>query len=195
MKILRTVLEENMVFDVTEDICVILVRTVLERKSDIKIKLLSQGVKVRVIYADSLKDSRIDLSILVNHIAPNTKSEVFTRTVLRENTEFSFCGNIILESEAGLSLGSLEAKSLADGKNISWEARPNLIIKNKTASALHKESLVNYNQDQVFYLENRGFSQVEAKKALKKAFLSEAIEKTPNIEEQKNLWKLLKLDI
>ncbi|HDQ88830.1 MAG TPA: hypothetical protein ENN92_01640, partial [candidate division WWE3 bacterium] len=61
--------------------------------------------------------------------------------------------------------------------------------------ALHKASLVNYNQDQIFYLENRGFNQAEAKKALKKAFLSEAIEKTPNIEEQKNLWKLLKLDI
>ncbi len=201
MKIVRIIPEENLVLSPTEDSFYILPRINLENSGknnamshfDININLLVEGISVELTYVDILQDQRIILNISVEHKAPKTKSRIIARIILGENASFNFCGNINLASEAGLSLGSLEAKSLVDGKNISWEARPNLLINNKSATATHKASLVDFNQEQMLYLQNRGLDKSEAKNALKRAFLAEAIEKIPSKEEQEKIWQELRL--
>jgi Fe-S cluster assembly scaffold protein SufB len=188
MKIIKLTLEKDIKMDVKEDSCFIILpskkgENKTKKPKNISLKLATKGVRAKLIYANILKEREEEIKIFINHIAADTHSLVIFRAVLEDKSGLRFYGNIDAASKANNCSGLLDIKALSAGKDIAWEAKPNLGVQNNSVDIRHKASLVNYSQEQVFYLKNRGLDEEEAKSALKSAFLQEAFTTMENNEE------------
>jgi Fe-S cluster assembly protein SufD len=161
-------------------------------RQKIILKIIKQDVEINLSLATTIKNKET-LEIQIEHLKPNTKSEVQIRTDLDEGANFNFKGNIFVGEEAEDSKGILNIKGLASGNNIAWNVKPNLEINNEEIDVEHKASLLTFNTKQLNYLRSRGLNQEEAIKTLKKSFLWEAVEKIPDIRIKNNIMEELKL--
>lgn len=196
MKLIKLTLDRDIKMNIVEDSCFIIlpskeVKNKVKKPKNIFLNLATKGVKTKLIYANILKEREEEIKIVINHIAADTHSLVIFRTVLENKASLKFYGNIEVTSMANNCSGLLDIKALSAGKNIAWEAKPNLGVQNNSVDIRHKASLINFNQEQIFYLENRGLEEEEAKSALKSAFLQEAFTTVENNEEINYLIKEL----
>lgn len=161
--------------------------------SQVKLVLQQPKTSTLLVLTRQIKEEKIRINIQVELAAPETHGEIWVRTVLSGKARINLKANLKVTSEAKNSRGKVSIKGLAVGKDIEWKVEPFLEIENNQISAVHKASLITFNDKQLNYLESRGLNKSEAENVLKESFFSEVLEKIPDGEAKQDIINKLNL--
>lgn len=115
------------------------------------------------------KDNNFNYNINVNMDADNSSNNVYLRVV----NEFGYLhiianGNVSKDTKNNILLEDLRGLNFNDNKLI---IEPNMQILSNSVEANHNVTISNVNKDDLFYLNSKGISDLEAIKLLKNGFI------------------------
>jgi len=111
------------------------------------------------------------------HAAPNTKSNVNVRAVLRGRALFSFRGNVKIEKGAKGADAYLRSDALLFDDAKMGDDTPALEILEKDVKAGHAATVGKVDAQMLFYLMSRGISRKQAEEMLVEGFVEPVREK------------------
>jgi Fe-S cluster assembly scaffold protein SufB len=149
----------------------------LEERANCNISLLEIGRNL------GKSDIRLEN---ISH-ASHTFGNILTRCVLLQKAFSSIqCAPIIQKNSQNCS-GHLDQKTLLLSPSARVYSIPFLAVSNNKVSASHKNSLVRFNKEDLFYLQSRGISHSSAIELLLDGFLMEIFRDVP----EKNIQKCI----
>lgn len=171
-------------------------RAILKRKASFHAVHLSAGGKVSRLHAHIClkeKESKTQLKGLFNlagkssahchltieHKAPDTSSLQHFKGILNDCSRSSFEGKIKVDSEAQGTRAYQLNNNLLLSRGAIANSKPNLEIFADDVKASHGATISQLSKDQLFYLETRGLSPIEAKEILLRAYMQEIIQEIP----------------
>ena len=129
-------------------------------------------------------DEQIEQKICVAHKAENTKSFLFARHILSDNSKAVFNGVV----EAGRHCKNISSRQLVNSMLLSPGAKaiskPELKIYCDEVECSHGSTCGGLDEDSLFYLQSRGVNLEDAKKILLHSFATELAKEHP-CEEQR----------
>lgn len=129
-------------------------------------------------------ENKLQININVIHAAPNTKSEVVFKGVLRDRSKIDFKGLIKIEKGAKGTDTWLAAHLLILSDQAKGKVTPSLEILENDIKAGHVATVGKVSDMEMFYLQSRGLSKTQAKNLIVQGFLSSVLQRLP-----KNLQK------
>jgi len=140
-------------------------------------KLIGEGAQA---YLTSIllasKDAYLDVGGGIEFKANNTKGEVISRSVIRDEA------NVILRGElvgSSTSKGHIDCKGLLLSERARGEAIPILKSSTGLAELTHEAALGKISHEELEYLMSKGFSEDEAISLVVRGFLETGLEKLP----------------
>ncbi len=121
----------------------------------------------------------LDIKINVTHTAPNTKSEIILKGVLRDLSQVNFEGLVKIEKGAKGTNTWLAAHLLILSDQAKGKAIPSLEILENDIKAGHATTVGKVNDLELFYLQTRGLSKEQAKNLIVQGFLSSVLQRFP----------------
>src|SRR3989344_3994114 len=125
------------------------------------------------------------LEVYITHAAPNTKSNVNVRAVLRGKSTFAFRGNVKIEKGAKGADAYLRSDALLFDDAKMGDDTPALEILEPDEGAGHAATIGKVDERMLFYLMSGGLTRVEAEKLLVQGFtkpILERIKAAPNMK-------------
>lgn len=146
-------------------------------RTSVKVQLAEENAEAEIYgLARNQGDEESHVHVLVEHIAPHTRSRQHFKTVLKEKSRFSFEGKIYVHPEAQKT----EAYQLNNNLILSNEAvanaKPNLEIFADDVKASHGATVGQLDAEELFYLRSRGLSLEQAKEWLIEGFCKEILD-------------------
>ena len=144
----------------------------------INVILAGENAQVEVIgLAMGKGDDNKSLELYVTHAAPNTKSNVNVRAVLRGKSSFAFRGNVKIEKGAKGADAYLRSDALLFDDAKMGDDTPALEILEPDVKAGHAATIGKVDEQMLFYLMTRGISRKQAEKLLVEGFIGPIKEK------------------
>lgn len=128
------------------------------------------------------------------HLAPETKSEIFSKSISIYGGETSFRGLIKVKKGAAGSKAKMRCESLIMDSKSKASAEPKIDIQEPDVVVTHEASTGKLEDSQIFYLQLRGLSKKEAESILIHGFF-EPIIKDMSLEYAVELDKLIDLEL
>lgn len=139
---------------------------------DYRVALAGENGAVDLIGGWQLADdSRININIHVEHIAPHCRSSQLFKGVLRDTSRSSFIGKIYVHREAQKTDAFQLNNNLILSDRASAHSEPNLEILADDVKASHGSTTGQFDPNELFYLRTRGLTEQEARALLVDAFL------------------------
>lgn len=113
------------------------------------------------------------LEAYITHAAPNTKSNVNVRSVLRDRSTFAFRGNVKIEKGAKGSDAYLRSDALLFDDAKMGDDTPALEILEPDVKAGHAATIGKVDEQMVFYLMSRGLSRKVAEEMIIEGFVEQ----------------------
>lgn len=171
-------------------------RSILKRKASFHAMHLSAGGKVSRLNAHIClkeKESKTQLKGLFNlserssshchltveHKAPDTHSLQHFKAILRDFSQSSFEGKIKVDPEAQGTRAYQLNNNLLLSRGAIANSKPNLEIFADDVKASHGATVAQLREDQLFYLQTRGLSPIEAREILLNAYAQEIVQEIP----------------
>jgi len=155
-----------------------------DSQSDIRVELCGDGAAFEY---RSLSVSGTRQKIHVVHKAQNTKSFLFARHILNDDSKAVFNGII----EAGKDCQNISSRQLVNSILLSPNARvvskPELKIYCDEIECSHGSTCGGLDEDSLFFLQSRGLDLEEAKGILLHAFAAEIAKEHPDAEQKSYL--------
>ena len=154
-------------------------------KLDIECDLVEENSKCNILSALFLKkNEHQEIKTLVNHLAPNCKSNQKVKNVLSSESKGVYQGKIYVKDIAQKTDAYQLSKALLLDDNAEFNAKPELEIYADDVKCSHGSSSGNIDQDSLHYLMTRGLNRNDSTKLLIKGFLNDVIEfiKSPTIK-------------
>lgn len=107
----------------------------------------------------------------ITHAAPNTKSDVRVKGVLRNQSKFDFRGNVRIEKGAKGSDAYLRSDVLLFDEAKMGDDTPALEILEPEVKAGHAATIGKVDENMIFYLMSRGLSRKQAEKMIIEGFI------------------------
>lgn len=154
------------------------------------------GMALRVIALAVGKNSeKILAPIHIRHVAPNTTSEIFLRSILSGNAVRDGEAVVTIEKGAKGSATRLETRALLLSPKARAKTKPVLEIDENDVKASHAATTGPLDPNALFYLQSRGVNENDAQQLLVWGFLAEGLnrikdKKTRNEIEVKLLSRL-----
>lgn len=120
------------------------------------------------------------LEAYITHAAPNTKSNVNVRAVLRGKSSFDFRGNVKIEKGAKGSNAYLRSDALLFDDAKMGDDTPALEILEPDVKAGHAATVGKVDEQMLFYLMSRGLSKKQAESMLVEGFVQPVLERIEN---------------
>lgn len=130
----------------------------------------------------------LDIKITVIHAAPNTKSEIILKGVLKDLSRVNLEGLVKIEKGAKGTNTWLATHLLILSDQAKGKAVPSLEILENDIQAGHAATIGKVSDAEMFYLQSRGLSKDQAKSLIVEGFLSSVLQKMP-----KNIQSKVKL--
>ncbi|MBI2012801.1 SufD family Fe-S cluster assembly protein [Candidatus Curtissbacteria bacterium] len=111
------------------------------------------------------------LEVYITHAAPNTKSNVNVRAVLRGKSKFDFRGNVKIEKGAKGADAYLRSDALLFDDAKMGDDTPALEILEPDVKAGHAATIGKVDEQMLFYLMTRGLSRNQAERLLIQGFI------------------------
>lgn len=111
------------------------------------------------------------LEAYITHAAPNTKSNVNVRSVLRGKSTFAFRGNVKIEKGAKGSDAYLRSDALLFDEAKMGDDTPALEILEPDVKAGHAATIGKVNEEMIFYLMSRGLTRDQSEKMIIDGFV------------------------
>jgi len=154
-------------------------------KLDIECNLVEENCRCNILSALFLKkDEHQEIKTLVNHLAPNCKSNQKVKNVLSSESKGVYQGKIYVKDIAQKTDAYQLSKALLLDDEAEFNSKPELEIYADDVKCSHGSSSGNIDQDSLHYLMTRGLSRKDSTKLLVKGFLNDVIEfiKSPTIK-------------
>ena len=150
----------------------------LEKDKRLEVVLAGEGAEVEIVGLVIGKGSdERSLETYITHSAPNTKSNVNVRAVLRGKAKFDFRGNVRIEKGAKGADAYLRSDALLFDDAKMGDDTPALEILEPDVKAGHAATIGKVDEQMLFYLMTRGLSRKQAEKLLVEGFVGPIREK------------------
>ncbi len=120
-----------------------------------------------------------DLTSALRNMAPHVKGEIHMKGVMKDQARAVMYGFIRVEREAQQSNSYQLAQGLLLNDGAHCDAIPGLEIEANDVRATHGASIGPIDEEQIFYLQSRGFDREQAKRTIVEGFLTPTLERIP----------------
>lgn len=144
----------------------------LDESKRLEVILAGENARVEVVGLVLGKDDdQKSLEAYITHAAPNTKSDVNVRAVLRGRSTFAFRGNVKIEKGAKGADAYLRSDALLFDEARMGDDTPALEILEPDVKAGHAATIGKVNEQMLFYLMSRGLTRDQAEWLLIQGFI------------------------
>lgn len=134
-----------------------------------------------------------DHHTLIDHLTPNTESELNFRVVLNEKASSAYTGNLKISHDAVKSNAIQENRNLLLSGEAKAESIPELeILTNDVTRCSHGVTISQVDKDQIYYLMSRGIDEHRAEEIIAQGFLEPTLSKIPEGVLKEELLKKIK---
>ena len=146
-------------------------------KLDIECDLVEENSRCNILSALFLNENEHqEIKTLINHLAPNCKSNQKVKNVLSSNSKGVYQGKIYVKNIAQKTDAYQLSKALLLEDNAEFNSKPELEIYADDVKCSHGSTSGNIDHDSLHYLMTRGLNREDSTKLLIKGFLSDVIE-------------------
>ncbi|MBL7662331.1 Fe-S cluster assembly protein SufB [bacterium] len=136
----------------------------------------------------------LDAGAKVVHVAPNTTSEIISKSISKDQGRSSYRGLAkVYEGATGAKV-SVECDALLIGDQCRTDTYPYIEVYEPTAEVGHEASVSKISEEQMFYLQSRGLSEEQARSMIVRGFI-EPIAKELPLEYAVELNRLIELEM
>jgi len=148
----------------------------LAARSTVEVRLAGERAEL-TLAAASLGDRQQvqDTYALVEHLAPDTRTEETFRGIAAGRSRVAFNGRILVARAARGADSRQSLRGLLAGAQAEIDVRPQLEIYTDEVSASHGATAGKLDDQMLFYLLSRGLDRETAQRALKWAFLGDVV--------------------
>jgi len=141
--------------------------------------------------AISNKNQIQDTGAKMIHLAPNTTSNIISKSIAANGGETNYRGTVNISKKAINSKSLIKCDTIILDELSKSDTIPKNIVSNSSSSLEHEATVSKIREDQLFYLMSRGLSEEKAKELLIIGFIDKFKEELP-IEYAVELNSLLK---
>jgi Fe-S cluster assembly protein SufB len=113
------------------------------------------------------------------HVAPDTTSTIISKSVSRGSGRTSYRGALRVEQGAVRSKSTVRCDALLLDEESRSDTYPLMEINEEQVNIGHEASVSKVGEDQLFYLQSRGISEVEATKMIVNGFVEPIVKELP----------------
>ena len=124
------------------------------------------------------------------HIGKNTSSTIVSKGISADESHNTYRGQVLMSPSSDNSRNYTQCDSMLVGNKCSANTFPYIEAHHSSAEVEHEASTSKMNEEQIFYLQSRGFSREEAIQMIVNGFCQEVIKELP-LEFAKEAQKLL----
>lgn len=136
----------------------------------------------------------IDAGAKMIHLAPNTSSEIISKSIAHHGGNATYRGLIEHMPKATNSKSSVECDTIIIDSDSKSDTIPFNIVKNDNSTIAHEATVSKINDEQLFYLMSRGLSEKEATQIIIMGFIDEFTKELP-MEYAVELNRLINLEM
>ncbi len=152
----------------------------------------ARGTCVSVAIAG--RGKHIDAGAKMIHLAPNTKSEIISKSIAHSGGNATYRGIVEHKINATESKSSIECDTIIIDEISKSDTIPFNIVKNDSSTIAHEATVSKINDEQLFYLMSRGLSEEEATQIIIMGFIDEFTKELP-MEYAVELNRLINLEM
>ena len=123
------------------------------------------------------KQQHVDNNTLITHKVPHCTSNELYKYVLDDQSVGAFAGRVLVEHGAQKTVSQMTNQNLTATHEARMFTQPMLEIYADDVKCAHGSTVGQLNDAALFYMQQRGISQREAKLLLQNAFINEVIDK------------------
>ena len=148
----------------------------LSARSTINVQLAGRGADAAISMASLGDKQQIqDAFVLVEHSAPNSKSQQTFRGISAGRARVGFNGMVVVRKDAQGTDSQQSLRGLLAGPDAEIDVRPQLEIYTDDVRCAHGATAGKLDDDMLFYLLSRGIDPATAQRLLKWAFLEDVV--------------------
>lgn len=152
----------------------------------------SRGTCITIAVAD--KNQIQDTGAKMIHLAPHTKSNILSKSIVRGGGEAIYRGTVNITKEAFNSYSNVQCDTVILDKESKSDALPRNIVSNKSSVLEHEATVSKISEEQLFYLMSRGINNEKATELIIMGFIETFRQELP-LEYAVELNKLLKNEL
>jgi len=146
-------------------------------RADYRVTLAGENGEARLNGVNMLAgDKEAHVNVLMEHEQPFCRSMQFFKSALADQSNSSFEGKILVRKEAQKTEAFQLNNNLLLSDRANADSKPNLEIFADDVKASHGSTFGKLDEEQVFYLQARGFSIEEAQSLLIHGFCKEIVD-------------------
>ncbi len=145
-------------------------------RSNIKINMQGEGADCKLFGANLAKDnSTISTNTVVEHLVANCTSDEHYKNISADNAVCDFAGTIFVNDDAQKTSALQRNDNIILSNSAKAYTKPQLEIYADDVKCNHGSTVGQLNELAMFYMMQRGISQIEAKKLLLTGFLNDIL--------------------
>ena len=146
-------------------------------RTSIHVELVEENSEAELYGLAQLEgDGEAHIHARIEHMAPHTRSRQHFKSVVKDESRYSFEGKIYVHSEAQKTEAYQLNNNLILTDGASANAKPNLEIFADDVKASHGSTTGQLSKEALFYLRSRGLSVEEAQRWLIGGFCKEILD-------------------
>lgn len=149
----------------------------------------ARGTCISIAMAD--KDQVQDAGARMIHNAPNTKSNIISKSIAKANGNATYRGTVRINKEAINSVANIKCDTILLDETAKSDAIPKNIVMNDSSTLEHEATVSKVSDEKLFYMKTKGIDEDKAREMIVMGFLDEFKEELP-MEYAVELNKLLK---
>ena len=142
--------------------------------------LNGNGASGKCISIAVAKDNQIqDAGAKMIHLAPNTNSDIISKSIAVSGGEATYRGTVHISSNAVNSISNVKCDTIIIDNHSKSDTIPKNIISNNSSILNHEATVSKISKDKLFYLMSRGISEERAKELIIMGFIERFREELP----------------
>ena len=149
-------------------------------RNRLDVQLQGEGSEVTLggcVIADKMQ--RVDNNTLIDHQAPSCQSNELYKYVLDDSAVGAFAGKVLVREGAQKTVSKETNANLCATRTARMYTQPMLEIYADDVKCSHGSTVGQMDEAALFYMQQRGIAEREARLLLKAAFITEVIETIP----------------
>ncbi len=146
-------------------------------RHDIHIVLNGENIECNLNGVNLLGgDQHSDTTIVMEHVAPNSRSNQLYRTILKDAARCVFQGKILVQGKAQKTEAHQLSNAIMLSDKCEMDTKPELEIYADDVKCSHGATCSQLDEDPLFYMRSRGIGANQARELLMQAFIDEVID-------------------
>lgn len=152
----------------------------------------AKGTTISIAVAS--KNMYLDAGSKMIHLAPNTSSNIVSKSIARGGGKVNYRGLVMHGDKAQAAKSKIECDTLILDDISTSDTIPVNIVKNNKSSIEHEATVSKVSEEQLFYLQSRGLTEEQATEMIVMGFIEPFTRELP-MEYAVELNQLIKLEM